>query len=343
MALLPFGSPPTPDSTTTKKGKIKLAGDLTGTADLPTIKTSVALGGSPTTTTQTAGDSSTKIATTAYVDNVQRQPSGRLCLTSGEPVANTAKNAKTVVYFTPYKGNTISLYDGSLWQTIAFTEKSISLASATADSNYDIFGYLNAGALALEKLIWTDGTTRATALAWQDGMYVKSGDATRLYLGTIRITDTTGQTAMNATHMYVWNYFNRVVYTLTITDNASHTYQSATPRQWNANTANQANAVIGVLEDTINVGWVAQIASGIAGANASVRMTLDSYTTVVAIIGGGGATNMSVDTSKIGNAGTIKHQTIITPGYHYFALTEQSTNTNLATFASVVGTVGIMG
>lgn len=44
-------------------------GDLTGTYPNPTVKSNVALGGNPTTTTQTEGDNSTKIATTAYVDN----------------------------------------------------------------------------------------------------------------------------------------------------------------------------------------------------------------------------------------------------------------------------------
>jgi hypothetical protein len=37
MSIPPFGSPPTPAATTTKQGKIKLAGVLGGTADLPTF------------------------------------------------------------------------------------------------------------------------------------------------------------------------------------------------------------------------------------------------------------------------------------------------------------------
>ena len=43
------------------------AGDLSGTYPNPSVKASVGLTGSPTTTTQAAGDSSTKIATTAFV------------------------------------------------------------------------------------------------------------------------------------------------------------------------------------------------------------------------------------------------------------------------------------
>ncbi|SMC45678.1 hypothetical protein [Pedobacter africanus] len=66
----------TPDATTTVKGKIKLAGDLAGTADAPTVPglalkaplESPALTGTPTAPTQSPSDNSTKIATTEYVD-----------------------------------------------------------------------------------------------------------------------------------------------------------------------------------------------------------------------------------------------------------------------------------
>src|SRR6266567_5916153 len=67
MGLVPFGAAPTPDSTTTQKGKIKLAGVLAGTADVPALASNVALPGNPTTTTQTSTDNSTRVATTGYV------------------------------------------------------------------------------------------------------------------------------------------------------------------------------------------------------------------------------------------------------------------------------------
>jgi hypothetical protein len=67
----------TPDATTTVKGKVKLAGDLGGTADLPTVPglalkaplASPALTGTPTAPTPATGDSSTQIATTAFVSS----------------------------------------------------------------------------------------------------------------------------------------------------------------------------------------------------------------------------------------------------------------------------------
>ena len=65
----------TPDATSSVKGKIKLAGDLSGTADSPTVVglsskaplESPVLTGTPTAPTATAGDNSTQIATTAFV------------------------------------------------------------------------------------------------------------------------------------------------------------------------------------------------------------------------------------------------------------------------------------
>ncbi len=110
---------------------------------------------------------------------------GRLTLTSGTPVTTSDVTAATTLYFTPYTGNRIGLNNGSAWQVHTFTELSIAIP-ATTDTNYDVFVYDNSGTPTLELLAWSDATTRATAIAFNGGVYVKSGDATRRYLGTIR-------------------------------------------------------------------------------------------------------------------------------------------------------------
>ena len=157
---------------------------------------------------------------------------GRLTLESGVAVSTTDQTAKTVVYFTPYNGNTIGLYDGSEWDLFSFTELSLSLSGYTANTNYDIFIYDNSGTLTLESIAWTNDTTRATSLVTQDGVYVKSGVTTRRYLGTIRITGTTGQCEDSASTRFLWNYYNQVQRPLYATKVLNHTYTSATIRPW---------------------------------------------------------------------------------------------------------------
>ena len=119
-----------------------------------------------------------------------------------------------------------------------------------------MFVYDNVGTLALERVEWTDDTTRATALTAQDGRYVKSGDATRLYLGTFRTTGTTGQTEDSKTKRYVWNYYNRVIKRLYLKYVANHDYNTATWRAFN-NNASGASVffVLGVAEDALTVSY----------------------------------------------------------------------------------------
>ena len=79
---------------------------------------------------------------------------GRLTLTTAVPVTTSDVTGATTVYFTPYNGDWISLYDGTRWKRFRFTEKSLSLASHIKGVCYDIFLYDNAGTLTLESLAW---------------------------------------------------------------------------------------------------------------------------------------------------------------------------------------------
>ena len=149
---------------------------------------------------------------------------GRLTLTSGSPWAFTNTGlTSTTLYYTPTNGNLIGLYNNIYWIPTVFSEVSIAVPSTT-NTMYDCFGCLNGGALTLEAVAWTNDTTRATALALQDGIYVKSGDATRRYLGSFRTNGTTGTVSMDRTGIYVWNYYNRS----TIASNISYNSNGGT-------------------------------------------------------------------------------------------------------------------
>jgi len=131
---------------------------------------------------------------------------GRLTLESGVPVSSTDQADKTTLYYTPYVGETIALYDGSSsWTLINFAELSLDISGFTASKPYDIFCYNNSGTPALEGLVWTDGSTRATALTMQD----KAGATTRRYLGTIYMA-AAQKCDDSVAARYVWNMYNQV-------------------------------------------------------------------------------------------------------------------------------------
>lgn len=179
---------------------------------------------------------------------------GRLTLTTGEPVT-TADVTGTTIYFTPFRGARLALHDGTGWVTHILTQISIAVPNTTA-TMYDIFVYSNAGTPTLEALVWTNDTTRATALTTLDGVYVKTGATTRRYLGSFRTDDNlSGNATDTVLRRYLWNYYNRVDRKLIRYRNDSHTYNTATIRAWDADPTNtQLLCAIGLVEDAFVVG-----------------------------------------------------------------------------------------
>lgn len=180
------------------------------------------------------------IATADFGNRLERamqavMPGGRLTTESGEPVSTSDRTSQSTLYYTPYAHATIPLWDGARWVPTTFTESSLALSGLTSGKPYDVFGYLSSGALALELLVWTNDTTRATAVTVQDGRYCKSGDKTRLLLGTIYTTSAT-TTADAAATRYVSNVYNRTSRRLLDSSTTGHTYTTGSWREWNGGT-----------------------------------------------------------------------------------------------------------
>jgi hypothetical protein len=188
------------------------------------------------------------------VDGLQGICNGRLTTESGVPISTADRTSQSTLYFTPFQGNLVSLYDGSVWKLYAFSEVSIALSGLTSGRPYDVWLYDNAGTLTLELLAWTDGTTRATALALQDGVYVKTGATTRRYLGTIYTTATT-TTEDSASKRYVWNYYNQVPRTISHeAAGSSASYTTAlTYRSAGGNNNVRCNVIAGSVGQVINL------------------------------------------------------------------------------------------
>lgn len=159
-------------------------------------------------------------------------PGGRLTLESGVPVSTTDQTAKTNVYYTPFVHNVVPLWDGYKWVPVEFTEKTLTLGTLTSGLPYDVFGYLSSGALVLESLAWTNGTTRATAVTLQDGRYCKSGDKTRLLLGTFYTTSTT-TTEDSLEKRFLDNIYNTVPRRQYVAPGGTNSSTSSTSAEYN--------------------------------------------------------------------------------------------------------------
>ncbi len=115
---------------------------------------------------------------------------GRPTLVTATPVMTSNQTAKGTIFYTPFLHNLISIYDGFVFQTYAFTEQSVVLDSSNFLSGhvYDLFMALNAGVPTLGYgPAWTNITTRsaATALARTNGVWTNNTSITlRTAVGT---------------------------------------------------------------------------------------------------------------------------------------------------------------
>jgi hypothetical protein len=268
---------------------------------------------------------------------------GRLTLTTGVPVTTSDVTGATTIYFTPYKGNRVALYDGSaFWDVLAFSELSIAVP-AVASTVYDVFVYNNAGTPTLELTAWSSDTARATALTTQDGVYVKTGATTRRYLGTFRTTGVAGQVEDSTAFRYLWNYYNRVQRSMNVLATVINwTYTTATWRQANASSVNQLDFVIGVSEDAVKANVRSSAGNTNTGVTLNVGVGLDSTTAVSAL-----CTFDRMDTAVANFRFPLEASWIGWPGIgrHFLAWLEQSVATGTTTWLGSTAVVqsGISG
>lgn len=280
------------------------------------------------------------IATTYYAGNITTNTIS-LHTTAAAALAGTSKVditgavsatltaqgiAGSSVYYTPFAHNVVPLWDGYKWVPVEFTEKTLTLSGLTSGKPHDVFGYLSAGALVLEALVWTDDTTRATAVTLQDGRYCKSGDKTRLLLGTFYTTGTT-TTEDSAANRYVNNVYNQILRKMShVTLDGGHTYNVGTGRAYNNSTAHRVNFLgsLAVPAQCI-IGGI--ITAGAANATGDLFLGFDSTTTGSSDSTGCSNGNTSAVRGALG--GTI----FAAPGKHFFQIVERGNATTAVTFA----------
>lgn len=255
------------------------------------------------------------------------QPPGRLSLVSGTPVLSSTVSSAATLYYVPYLGNVIWLYSGTLWEQFEITERSISLSGTTASRPHDVFIYSNSGTPTLELTAWTNDTTRATNLAFQDGRYVRSGATTRLYLGTIYVNASNqcdfilGGVAAGGTAGVIglWNMYNRSPWA-TFSGDSTNTWTYTDTANWraaNASTTIRTSYIVGLSHGRNSAVYQAiSIHTGNAGR---VAIGYDSTTTPAnAMLPASSGDITRADT--VNSCVTYSRQSIL--GYHYLTAIE---------------------
>lgn len=177
----------------------------------------------------------------------------------------------TNLYLTPGdEGNGIDVYDAGEWTRVSTSEVTKALGTLTADTNYDVFTYLDTGAVVMELVAWTSDLVRATSLARDSGRWVKSG-STRLYVGTIRTNSTTtaiddygGIAVQTGGKRWIWNAFNKVQCAMFCHDTGTWSYSTETWRASNNNALNSVSFVNG-LNETLE----AEVSATVQGSGGS--------------------------------------------------------------------------
>jgi hypothetical protein len=169
----------------------------------------------------------------------------RLTTETGVSVSTADRTAQATLYLTPHDGDQIALYDGSAWVYYTVADESLDISSCTSGKPYDVFAVDSTG-VTLEDLVWTDDTNRATAIVLTTGgVYTKSGDATRRYVGSY-YCNAAGETEDSENVRYVFNQYNRRPRALKKLPSASYWSTAvAGTRQTGADTANRVQIMVG--------------------------------------------------------------------------------------------------
>jgi hypothetical protein len=123
-------------------------------------------------------------------------PQGRLTLVSGSPVHTTDQTAKTAVYYTPFTGNLVPIYNGTSMVPTEFAELTLTLSASghSASSIYDVFAFSNSGVVTL---VTGPAWTTATAGSGARGSGASTTELTRvkgIWVNAVSMTARNGST-----------------------------------------------------------------------------------------------------------------------------------------------------
>jgi hypothetical protein len=207
----------------------------------------------------------------------------------------------TNIYYTPYIGMNVPVYDGTKFNMVDIGGELINVTSdattnpavVALNSIYDLFVWVNNGIPTLSRgPAWTNSTTRSagTALTRVRGILVNNAAITNgpaqyqgTYVGTfVSNTGTATVTFQFGTPLSgggnailgLWNMYNRITVQTRVTDTqVPYTYTTATVRQAGGSTTNNILYVLGMAEEPPTFYYQQNVTTAVAaGATAQVSI-----------------------------------------------------------------------
>ncbi len=245
------------------------------------------------------------------------QPGGYLTLSSSidSPIITADTTGATKVYYTPYVGNQIPIWNGTSYSIFSFTQLILTLsASNVGNTLYDVCVFSNNGTpTAVTGPAWSNSTAGASArgttpgtpqLQRLNGLWVNALQITGLngaasftisanqctYIGTILIDQTAGQvsgylSAGQNRKWGVWNAYNRNPIQVQVTDPTvgGWAYATATFRFSNGTSGNGFTALQGLPEELYNFSFEQNVSNG--GSVQQIGIGINSVTSPVGFLG----------------------------------------------------------
>lgn len=280
-------------------------------------------------------------------------PQGRLTLTTNVPVLIATTTAQTTIYYTPYIGQFVPIYDGTRFVMTdtggqlsqATTDNTKSPAAVANSSNYDLFVWSDSGTIRCTRgPAWSGDTSRGTGagtteLTRINGLLVNNVAITNgpaanrgTYVGTVRSNGSAqidwqlGASASGGTPgiLNVWNMYNRVLVETMVRDSAnSWSVTNGTTQAANNSTGNRVSFVCGWQEDSFVASYQVLAGTGVSNT-ATAGVGID---TVSGFDGRFSTNNIASSFREVGGIATT---TAI--GFHYMSAVEASYTANSATF-----------
>jgi len=299
--------------------------------------------------------------------NTYSAPQGRLTLTSNTPVMSADVTGASSVYYAPYQGNIVPIYDGANMDSYTFGQLTMALntSNQTNGNIYDLFIFLNSSVVTIGAgPAWSSSTSRGTGtgttqLQQTDGLWVNANTITltngsntyssipvgqATYVGSVYMT-ANGQTGMQfkpagasggaspSPTLGLYNAYNRVRTFSSSSDTTSEwNYATATWRAANNSNNNRISFVDGLQQSPIDTSYTcaAETSSESIGALIGVCLNSTSATPVNAPF-----------TANTAEAVQLKSQENFDPqlGFNYIQAMEYSSGSTSYFYGSPFGSV----